>query len=271
MNTLRLRPISLGKIRNGGYVIGYDGTLPVGARLRLGLPDLNNSIDVTGRTKDDLLDFTNLARFLTCIGLNKTWWGRQGRCKLYVQVGQNVVAESNEQSFVCPVRPLVGRPSPAFGRGDSGPMLRYTGTPPKYADGRYLFVPEIDGCHYFAFGGRFETDDAKRGFNCITFVGAVFGVDVNSGAMSSFGTQLAQHCGCTATDCENKSLAEAKAFFDQHPAGTYFMWSAHHIVLVVNGVVHEFREKFGRYNMQSINAWSHHDSQWWVRRSVKHF
>jgi hypothetical protein len=271
MTPLTLRPIALGKIRHGGYVVGYDGTVPVGARLHLGLPDLNNAIDVTGHSKDDLLNANNLPLFLACIGRNRTWWGGQGRCRLYVKVGTNAVAESNEQTFSCPVRPLVGRASPELGRGDNGPLLRYTGTPPNYADGRYLFVPAIDNCHYFAYGGRFETDDNKRGFNCITYVGAVFGVDVNSGAMSSFGTELAQHCGCTATECENKSLADAKAFLASRRVGTYFMWSAHHIVLVVNGVVHEFREKYGRYNAQSVAAWSHGDNHWWVRKSLRQF
>ena len=39
--TLTLRDITLGRIKHGGYLIGYDGTVPKNARLLLGVPDVH--------------------------------------------------------------------------------------------------------------------------------------------------------------------------------------------------------------------------------------
>jgi hypothetical protein len=270
--SLKLRCPRLGRIAKGGYVIGYEGTLPPGMTLWLGLPDLSNALEVTGRDKNDLLDASNLPTFLSLIGKQENWWGGNGKCRLFVKSGESVVGESNIEEFACPVRPFVGPLTPKhLGRRDPGPKFNYTGTRPKYPDGRVLFMPAIDGCYYFAYGGKFETDNKKRGFNCITYVGAVFGIDVNTGAMSSYGTQLAKHCGCTPSGCENETLLEAKTFLKNKKRGTYLMWSEHHIVVVVNGFVHEFREKLRGYNTQRVDEWEHKDNRWWVRRSARQF
>jgi hypothetical protein len=268
--TLKLKDIELAPISKGGYIIGYEGTMPAGATLWLGVPDLSNAMEVSGKDPNDLLNPTNLPVFLSLIGKRKAW-GAQASCKVFAKLGNSVIVESGAQLFACPVRPYVGLLSPSLGRGDEGPPLTYTGTPPNYPDGRFLYMPAIDRCYYFAYAGKFETNNLKRGFNCITYVGAAFGVDVKSKAMSAYGTQLAQYCGCTPSDCENKSLKEVKEFFKRKPLGTYFMWSEHHIVIVVNAVVHEFREKLGRYNTQPIAAWQHNDEQWWVRKAHKQF
>jgi hypothetical protein len=273
MSSLTLHPITLGPITKGGYVIAYDGTVPPGATLLLGVPDVQSAMDVTRQNPKDLLTPANLPLFLSLIGKHRTWWGTKGRCRLFVTRGGATLAQSNEQAFDCPVRPYVGPLRPELGRGDAGPALRYTGTPPKYPDGRMFHVPAIDGCHYFAFGNRFETSNAMRGFNCITYAGAVFGVDARASSkpMSAYGTQLANHCGCIPCDVENKDLDEVRAFFARHPRGTFLMWSEHHTILVVNGIVHEFRELRRGYNTEPIAQWAHHDKRWWVRRAPKQF
>jgi len=271
MSTLKMHPISLGRISRGGYVIGYEGAVPAGATVLLGVPDIQRSMDVTNQNPKDLLTAANLPRFLSLIGGHKTWWGAVGRCTLFVMRGTSQIAQSNEQPFKCPVRPYVGPLRPAMGRGDSGPPLRYTGTPPSYPDGRMLHMPAIDGCYYFAFANQFETNNAMRGFNCITYTGAVLGVDANTKAMSAYGTQLANQCGCTPCNVENKTLQEVRTFFSTHPMGSYLMWSEHHTALVVNGVVHEFREKRRGYNTESISQWQHSDSRWWVRKTPRQF
>jgi hypothetical protein len=272
MSPLTLQ-VSPGRIKAGGYVISCEGAVSPGAKLLLGVPDVQSSMDVTGKNPKDLLNSANLPLFLSLIGKQKTWWGTKGRCCLFVMRGGSVIAQSNEQSFDCPVRPYVGPLRPELGRGDAGPPLQYTGTPPKYPDGRMLHIPALDGCYYFAFGGRFETNNAKRGFNCITYVGAVFGVDATeeSKPMSSYGTRLANYCGCVPCDVENKTLPDVRAFFAKNRTGTYLMWSEGHIVIVVNGTVHEFREKRRGYNVEPIATWEHRDDRWWVRRPATQF
>lgn len=269
--TLTLEPIKLARIGLGGYAIRARGSIAAGSRLWLGLPDQANSIEVTGKPLAGLIDPSNLPQLLALIGKQKTLWGRSGKCQVFVTRGNELLAKSNVQDIACPVQPYTGTLSPALGKGDSGPPLRYTGTPPKYPDGRVFHVPPIDGCRYFSYGGLFETDDRKRGFNCITYVGAVFGVDAHSKAMSAYGTQLADHCKCTHVGCENQTLEQVRNFFIAHPRGTYLMWSAHHITIVVNATVHEFRERLNGYNSQPIAQWSHHDHHWWVRKAVRDF
>jgi hypothetical protein len=268
---LVLKSIRPTRISHGGYSVSCDGTLPSGAQLWLGMPDLSNAMEVTGKPHASLIDPSNLAAFLALIGKQRTLWGTKGRCQLFIKKGPTLLGVSNALEFACPVRPYVGKLQPSLGEGDTGPELKYTGTPPHYPDGRVLHVPAIDGCYYFSHGDQFETDNQKRGFNCITYVGAVFGVDAKSKAMSSYGTQLANHCGCTAVGCENQPIEAVRAFFVQHPKGTYLMWSAHHIVIVLNATVHEFREKLGGYNTQPIASWGHHDKRWWVRKAIKQF
>ena len=154
------------------------------------------------------------------------------------------------------------------------PVRRFSpGNAAKVPDGRMLHIPAIDGCYYFAYANRFETKNAMRGFNCITYAGAVFGVDAAASGhpMSAYGTQLANHCQCIPCDLENRTVAEVRGFFAKHPAGTYLMWSEHHTVVVVNGTVHEFREKRRGYNVEPIAQWQHHDERWWVRRTPKQF
>ncbi len=273
MSALTLHPITLGPISKGGYVISYEGTIPPGASLLLGVPDVLHSIDVTRQNPKDLLTPANLPVFLARIGNRRTWWGTTGHCRLFLTRGGSVIAQSNEQPFDCPVRPYVGSLRPELGRGDGGPPLQYTGTPPRYPDGRMLHVPAIDGCYYFAFANRFETRNAMRGFNCITYAGAVFGVDAGASTrpMSVYGTQLANHCGCIPCDLENKTLEDVRGFFAKNPRGTYLMWSEHHTVVVVNATVHEFRERRRGYNVEPISRWAHHDVRWWVRRAPKQF
>lgn len=71
-----------------------------------------------------------------------------------------------------------------------------------------FYQPSIDRKYYFAYGGKFETDNTMRGFTCITFIGAVCGVDPSSGAMGAYGTQLANHLAATMCDMENKKESD---------------------------------------------------------------
>jgi hypothetical protein len=266
MARVTLHGIVLGRIAKGGYVISYEGAIGADARLRLGLPDLAHSMDVTGENSKDLLTSKNLPLFLSLIG-RQNKWGQRIACRLFVMRGDLVVSQSDEVQFDAPVRPYCGPLRPELGRRDAGPPLRYTGV----QDGRMLYMPAIDGCYYFAYGGKFETSNAKRGLNCITYVGAVLGVSPSSNAMSEYGTRLANYCGCVPCELENKTLPEIKAAFNNGRAGTYVMWSEHHTVLVVNRWVHEFRQLRGGYQHVPIAQWDHRDTRWWVRRSPKQF
>lgn len=265
--TLTLNPITLGLIRNGGYVITYAGQVPTGATLLLGLPDTTRSVDVTGRPKNDLLDPARLKKLLALFHqLNA--WGNPVTVQLHAVQGGHTVAQSNTQTLRAPVRPHCGCLNPALGKGDCGPRLCYTGV----QTGRMLYQPDIDGRYYYAFGGKFETDNAKRGLNCITYVGAVCGVDPSTGAMGAYGTQLANHLGAIKIGMEQKSKQECLAFFttdgtrSQLRKGTYIVWNGGHTVLVVDGVVHEFALSKNGYNQTPVAQWHFANGPFWVRQ-----
>ena len=72
--------------------------------------------------------------------------------------------------------PLEGPLVPSLGAGDDGPHFPYL------IEGRSFPGYAVRGRHYFVYGGQLETDNTKRGFNCITFAGSVLGVDPGSRA-----------------------------------------------------------------------------------------
>jgi hypothetical protein len=232
----------------------------------LGVADLRTAIDVTHRPAGDLLDAEHLPTFLAGIGRQKLW-GTKTKCSLWVLHGDKLVAQS-QMDFDSPVRPFVGKLGPSLGAPDGGPKLQYTGV----SQGRTLHIPAIDGCYYYAHGGRFETDNRLRGLNCITYAGAVFGVPSSTHALSHYGTQLANHVGATPCGLENKTGDEIKSHFAKNPLGTYLMWSAHHVVVVVDSKIHEFALSKNGYVVTDLQQWHFSGkSRWWVRKTRQQF
>jgi hypothetical protein len=173
---------------------------------------------------------------------------------------------SGAEPFDAPVRPYVGQLGPRLGAAATGPPLRYTGN----GTGRMLHFPVIDGCYYFSYNNVFETEDRMRGFDCTTYAGAVFGVDASTGALNGYGTKLANHLGALQCDLENKTGDEIKAYFSKNRQGTFLMWNAHHVVVVVNGTVHEFAQSRGGYSATSVDIWGFH-GRYWVRKPRTQF
>lgn len=264
---LKLNLIRLGRIKHGGYLISYSGKAPPSQyKVFLSLPLDINSLEITGRKQTDVMASDNLPdllRLIDKLGL----WGKNAQCRLYVKREGRIVTQSNMQSLPCPVQPYSGKLEPQLGEDDTGPALTYTGI----QTGRMFYQPAIDGKYYFAYGGKFETDDTMRGFNCITFIGAVCGVDPASGAMGAYGTQLADHVGATNCGMENKKEAAIKDFFKTNKKGTYIMWSSTHSVLVVDAVIHEFSESKGGYVKTDVQKWNYHGKSYWIRKLPKGF
>jgi len=134
-----------------------------------------------------------------------------------------------------------------------------------------LHQPPIDNKYYFAYAGKFETDNSMRGFNCITYIGAVYGVYAYDATtrikpMGGYGTGLAKHLGATPCSMEAKKEAAIKEFFKTNITGAYIMWSSGHSVLVVDGNIHEFSESKGGYAKTSAESWNYHGKTYWVRK-----
>lgn len=88
--------------------------------------------------------------------------------------------------------------------------------------------------------------------------------------MSLYGTQLADYLGAVPCGLENKTGEKIKAHFAGMPTDTYLMWSAHHVVVIVNSQVHEFSQTRHGYVVTHIQNW-HFGGNWWVRKTRQQF
>jgi hypothetical protein len=292
---LVLKPITLGRIRQGGYVIGYatgdKKELPNdGYTIELCVGSDAATLDVTGRKASDLIGPDNVEDLLDLI--EKTGrWGEMVHCWLKVKFGANVVTQSNKQPLTTPVKPYGGELGAALLDEANVGDWTYGATDAKGTDGRYLWVEPINGNYYFAYGGKFETKKTLRGLVCITYIGAVYSVGADASVkntwgakvsdkgsvnvMAAYGTQLAVHLGAKPVNMEAKKEKEITAFFSEHTTGHYMMWKEGHTVLVVDGEVHEFTNRNGtakgHYQWDAVNEkdatkqYPYGNSTWWIR------
>jgi len=279
--SLLLHPVTRASISNGGYSVKYEGTIPPGHTLWLGVPDVTNALDITGKPRHHVIDATNLPKFLSLIG-NRDWWGKKGSCKLLLKQGGVGKAESNIVEFDCPVRPLVPRPRlriPTLGlKYHELWDLKYAARDSHGHNGRFLHMPAIDGCYYFRNGedSMFETDDDKRGLVCTSYIAAVWALGAEkNGPMTWHGYQIATHAGapffCSDLGMKDKSLEEVKGFLETNH-GTFIAGSSNHVVLVVNGVAHDFTVSPRKgYNVRSVKDWHPKDRTWSVGKPLQQF
>ena len=164
----------------------------------------------------------------------------------------------------------------------NGPKLTYQGNAAaKDFHGR-MFV-QVPGYakNLFVYGGLFETDADFRGFDCITYVGtACGGSNMHMAAQEDLANSLAaSRVSITQTvkdkktgqpvkdkktgkdttvtiQLENTDPANVKEFFAGPSTGYFLLWMESHIVLVVNGDVHEFKASApSGYNCTPVAKW----------------
>jgi hypothetical protein len=257
VETLSLKSISLAPINSGGYSFSHSVNVPSGGNLYLCLESVTNRLDLAGG-----YNATKLPALLKCIGAVEGW-GKSIRCWLVLEQNGQTIGESAATDMQCPVKPYDG----AFtlqGFGSAQPKLTYPGN----GTGR-LLTAAIDGKHYFRFGSKFETDNALRGFDCTTFIMALFQCNIDMSG--KYGTYLVEKLGCTKCDMEQKKEKEVKAFFadaTKGAMGQYIMWSEGHMLVAKNAVLHEFTyggyvqtpaATFPRYNKAA-------NGLWWIRK-----
>jgi hypothetical protein len=275
-NPVVLKPITLGLVRNGGYVITFAtaGPLPPagkGYSLHLGFPAEVNSIEVTDRPAADLLSKENLGKVLP-IFERLACWAAPVQCQLHVKYKGASITSSNIQSLNAPVQPHNGRLLP-LDEVNNGPRLTYQGNPDtKDFHGRmFAQVPGFEK-NVFTWAGKFETNNDCRGFDCITYVGTTCGASNDHMAESD---DLASSLGATAVEYTHKARdpktgretpvtlrleaadpAHVKEFFAATPAGYFLMWSGGHIVIVADGEVHEFKASApSGYRRTDVTQW----------------
>ncbi len=229
---------------------------------------LGDFMEVTERSGGDLVDKRNVAELLAIMERRKLW-GRQGSLYLVVWRDGAVVSVSRSKALDCPVQPWKKALTPtALGSGDDGPSLKYVGTG---NSGSVLVPGKINGARFWKRQTKFVTKASDRGFDCITFVGSLYQKEAGAPYASApaMAAELdAQAVAWTSPDGETIASGQAKGkvikdyFRAAGHAGTYLLWypsqgeEPGHIVLVADAKVHEFSWKKGKYNTESVEAWT---------------
>lgn len=147
--------------------------------------------------------------------------------------------------------------------GQALPRIPYVSRMEKGAlvgDGRLLFRVGTDT--YFVGWGKdqqgrgyndlrragFETQPDKRGLDCTTYLLSAY--DRWAQYQGGRGNDVADSMGCPMPGPVNdRPAAEVAQFFQRNGQGEFVMWSQGHVVMVVNGMVHE-------YTLRGINGYS---------------
>jgi hypothetical protein len=283
-NPLTLNPITPCHIEHGGYVIGYatcdGGPIPkvgMGYTLHLGFPAEANSIEVTDRPANDLLTYKHTLGSVLAIFEKLACWARPVQCQLYLKYKGGTISSSNAQILNAPVQPHNGRMLP-LDEVSNGQKLTYQGDPAAHDFHGRMFA-QVPGYDKYMFvypatakGGKFETNNTFRGFDCITYAGTT--CDASNLHMAE-SDDLADSLGAASIDHLHKSkdpktgketslkvqLEEAnpayvKEFFEATTTGYFLMWSGGHIVIVANGEVHEFKASApSGYRCSPVKTW----------------
>jgi hypothetical protein len=253
-----LKAIQVALIDRGGYTISMSGQIPPGAKTYLCIEDADNRLDITAKYGQ-----AQMAALLECID-EVDGWDRTLRCWAVMEQTGKRLGETPAQDLKAPVKPL-DAPITLDRIVTANPRLTYPGN----GFGRTLTKTAIGGKFYFRNGSLLETDSTKRGFDCTTFPMSLFSTYPNMA--QKYGTALADALGASKCDMEQKKEADLKAFFadkTKGATGSYFMWSAGHVVLVKDGRIHEFT--YGGYQANDFQTWGGYKKApqglWWVRK-----
>lgn len=277
-NPLVLRPITMGLVANGGYVIAFTtcdaGPLPAagsGYTLHLAFKDDPTTIDVTNRPSSDLLSKDNFGAVLA-IFEKLNCWATPVQCRLQLRYKGGVVSTSEPQILTAPVQPHNGRLLP-LDEANNGPKLTYQGNPTANDFHGRMFA-QVPGYakQLFVWAGKAETNNENRGFDCITYAGTACGaanvhMAESADLAKSLGATVVEHTHKatdpkTGKETSTKVKLEAadpvhvKEFFAGTTTGYFLMWSGGHIVIVGNGNVHEFKASApSGYSCTPVASW----------------
>lgn len=277
-NPLVLKTISMGKVARGGYGVAFttcdEGSLPTresGYTRHLCVRSDGNSIDVTDRKPWDLIVKENVGGLLSILD-NLNCWGTTVKCYLQVRYRGSVISTSEPQSLKAPVQPHNGRMLP-LDESNNGPKLLYQGDT-KTHDYHGRMFAQVAGYEklVFIWAGAFETDNTKRGFDCITYAGTTCGASnfhmADSADLCASLSAMAVEYSRKSIDPKTKKVkvvqvtlddadpADVKGFFATSPAGFFLMYSGGHIVIVGNGNVYEFKASTpSGYSCTPVATW----------------
>jgi hypothetical protein len=136
-----------------------------------------------------------------------------------------------------------------------------------YGKGR-LLSKLINNRYYFIYGGKLETDEAMRGFDCTSFPMALLSIPrIDS---PGYGKQLCDAAGAVKCDLEQVKSAELHKRLQEDTIsnGIYILFSAGHVMLYNSdeNILYEFT--YGGFKSTPAGQRPLHAPQdlWWMRK-----
>lgn len=189
-------------------------------------------------------------------------WGQNIQLWMVAEKGGAVTARTQPVNYLAQVKPYYGKLKISEISTDQPPM-----TYPGNGKGR-LLSKLINGRYYFIYGGKLETSNQMRGFDCTSFPMALLSIArIDS---PGYGKQVCDAVGATKCDIEQVKGAElAKRFKeDTIPIGLYILFSEGHVLLYNSDInmLYEFNYGGFRATPAGQRQLQAPRDLWWMRK-----
>jgi hypothetical protein len=189
-------------------------------------------------------------------------WGEEIQLWMISTKNGETTGRTDPVKYRTHVKPFYGKLTISDIAKDDPPM-----TYPGNGFGRVL-SPQINGRYYFKYAGAYETDNAKRGFDCTTFPMALFSIP--NLPPPGYGKQLADAAGATKCDYEQKKSSELEKEFQENstPGGLYILFSEGHVRLYNSDIntLYEFTYGGFKQTPAGLQTMTAAHNLWWMRK-----
>ena len=189
-------------------------------------------------------------------------WGQAISLWMVTEKQGTLTARTLPVDYKAHVKPYYGRLS-ISGFAADHPRLTYPGN----GIGR-LLSPLINDRYYFTYGGKLETDDDMRGFDCTSFPMAL--LSIPRIAPPGYGKQLCDAAGATKCALEQMKSADLKKRFQEKtiPSGIYILFSSAHVLLYNADLNWLYEFSYGGFFSTSAAQKELRAPQdlWWMRK-----
>ena len=229
------------------------------AQLHLCVGREDNRVLITGTTPASRQDSVLAA--IDALGK----WGETIQLSMVAEQQGRIVARTAPIQYKSYVKPFSG----ALTISDvaaAKPPLTYPGN----GYGR-LLSRQINGRYYFKLGGKLETDNRMRGFDCTSFPMALLGLGKLPG--KGYGKDLCDAAQGAKCDLEQLKGSEFEKRFkeDSIPYGIYILFSEGHVLLYNSDInwLYEFTKggfKKTHGAEKDLRVLSGRPDLWWMRK-----
>ena len=190
-------------------------------------------------------------------------WGQEIQLWMVAEKNGVPAVQTPPVKYLTHVKPFYGKLTISSISADQ-PQMTYPGN----GCGR-LLSRSINGRYYFVYGGKFETNNLMRGFDCTTFPMALFAVHRRLPG-KGYGKDLGDLLGVSKCDLEQIKSADLKKRFteDTIPVGVYLLFSEGHVLLYNSDINMLYEFNYGGFRKTPAMQRHLHATHdlWWMRK-----